>query len=134
MYVTFQCDFFLVSHWPSDHMISLRPLIGHPSFPTLLRPLPPSGTLYAVNVPELPFSPGLTNLDHSYSSPTLPVTKYTRDPTSPCSPSTSQTENKSCPSPQRSIPQPGVWMYICPSSPGPCSSLTPVPPAASDES
>ena len=29
--------FFKVSHWPSDHMISLRPLIGQPSFTTKLR-------------------------------------------------------------------------------------------------
>ena len=27
--------FFEASHWPSDHMISLRPLIGQPSFPTV---------------------------------------------------------------------------------------------------
>ena len=26
--------FFEASHWPSDHRISLRPLIGQPSFPT----------------------------------------------------------------------------------------------------
>ena len=28
--------FFEASHWPSDHMISLRPLIGQPSFTTKL--------------------------------------------------------------------------------------------------
>ena len=28
--------FFKASHWPSDHKISSRPLIGQPSFPSLL--------------------------------------------------------------------------------------------------
>ena len=27
-------QFFYASHWPSDHMISSRPLIGQPFFPT----------------------------------------------------------------------------------------------------
>ena len=29
--------FFDASHWPSDHMITSRPLIGQPSFPNILR-------------------------------------------------------------------------------------------------
>ena len=30
--------YFEASHWPSDHMISLRPLISQPFFPTVLPP------------------------------------------------------------------------------------------------
>ena len=40
------CNFFEASHWPSDTMISSRPLIGQPSFPTLthLNPSQPIST------------------------------------------------------------------------------------------
>ena len=34
--VPFSCNFFEASHWPSDHMITSRPLIGQPSFTTKL--------------------------------------------------------------------------------------------------
>ena len=37
----FHVIYFEASHGSSDHMISLRPLIGQPSFPTYLAPPPP---------------------------------------------------------------------------------------------
>ena len=50
LYVPFPCNFFQASHWPSDHMINSRPLIGQPSFP----PLPPAAQkpLYVLRKPQ----------------------------------------------------------------------------------
>ena len=43
VYVPFPCNIFEAPHWPSDHMISLWPLIGPTSFPTVHpAPSPPS--------------------------------------------------------------------------------------------
>ena len=36
LFVPFPCNFFQASHWPSDHMICLRPLIGQHSLLSVL--------------------------------------------------------------------------------------------------
>ena len=56
--------FFKACHWPSDHMISSRPFIGKPSFPTLLSPpipLPPQKIFVICHILCVtPHAPGVT--------------------------------------------------------------------------
>ena len=53
--VPFPCIFFKASHWRSDHMISSRPLINQPFFPTVLSPLPTLPQIVEKNLPT-PFA------------------------------------------------------------------------------